>query len=178
MTKPFALRDSRDLLEKLRWELNNLFLRQHYDVLVCAYHVFNAAVTAWHVTDWLWRDLQANPSVLGRLQQHVGEVFANKAAFQKYVRGECDALVLCHQVANGSKHSEFRAGVAATVSESIGSDHGSPVISGGTTEQPAHKVFYEALFWYQSFLRDWDVFPEEPFVPRSDTEGRAPLPLG
>ena len=55
--KTFGLRDSRDILEKLRWELNNRFFRERHDIAACQYHAFNCAVTAWHTTDWLWNDL-------------------------------------------------------------------------------------------------------------------------
>ena len=61
--KSFELRDSRDMLKKLRWELNNLFCRQRYDIAVCQYHAFNCAVTAWHVTDWLWQDISSSPEL-------------------------------------------------------------------------------------------------------------------
>ena len=39
--KSFELRDSRDMLDKLQWELSNLICRQRHDILSCQYHAFN-----------------------------------------------------------------------------------------------------------------------------------------
>jgi hypothetical protein len=168
---PFQLRDARDLLEKLQWEINNLFFRQRYDIAVCAYHVFNCAVTAWHVTDWLWRDLEARPDVLANIRQGTGCALTCRKDFQDYVSAHCARLDLCRQVANGSKHSGFAKDIAATVSGGEGDNYGNPIISDGNTDHPAHKVFYAALFWYRGFLHNWNVFPEEPFVPKGDPDG-------
>ena len=34
----------------------------------------------------------------------------------------------------------------------------------GDTHHSACSVFYEALNWFEAFLRDDNIFPEEPFV--------------
>jgi hypothetical protein len=162
----FELRDSRDLLEKLRWELQNLFCRQRHDVAVCQYHTFNCAVTAWHITDWLWRDLP--PQLKGELRNASGELLREFKDFQEYVREACPALKLCNQVANGSKHSGFRK-VSAIISDGDGYDYGNPVIIDGDTHHSADKVFYDALFWFEKFLHEQNIFPSEPFVPRGDS---------
>src|ERR1700722_153609 len=69
--KAFGLRDTRDVLEKLRWELANLSLRQPYDIAVCQYHAFNSAVTAWHATDWLWQDINSSPALNAKLLREI-----------------------------------------------------------------------------------------------------------
>jgi hypothetical protein len=53
----FALRGCRDLLEKLRYETGSLNTTERHDVMGRAYIAFNCAVTAWHMTDWVWVEL-------------------------------------------------------------------------------------------------------------------------
>jgi hypothetical protein len=162
--KAFELRDSRDMLEKLQWELSNLFNRQRHDIKACQYHAFNCAVTAWHVTDWLWQDISA--ALKSDLQVNQCK------EFQDYVRSACPALNLCHEIANGSKHCLVERNPDATISTVIsdgeGYDYGNPVIVEGDTRHMADKVFYAALHWYEAFIRDRDVFRAEPFVPMGD----------
>jgi hypothetical protein len=162
--KAFELRDARDMMEKLRWEINKLFFRQRYDITACQYHSFNCAVTAWHTVDWLWHSLSAD------LQSQIG--VASLRDFQAHVRSVCPALKLCELICNGSKHrlltQRTNPSVSAKISDGEGHDYGNPIIVEGDTEHLADKMFYEALFWFRAFIHQWNVFPEEPFVPMGD----------
>jgi hypothetical protein len=162
--KAFALRDSRDMLGKLRWELNNLFFRQRHDIAACQYHAFNCAVTAWHVTDWIWRDISSDPQLRIRLRDAMP--MKSLDAFQGYARKNCPALKHCHRIANGSKHTLLKT--YTLISDGDGYDYGNPIIVEGASQHPADKIFFDALFWYEAFLRDWNIFPEEPFIPLGD----------
>jgi hypothetical protein len=168
--KAFGFRDSRDMLEKLRWELNNLFSRQRLDIAVCQYHAFNCAVTAWHVTDWLWLDII--PEVRARLEEKTQRRLNRCEEFQAYVRDACPELKLCHQIANGSKHCLLEhkpdAAISAGISGGEGYDYGNPIIMEGETPHLADKVFNTALVWFRVFLQEWNIFPEEPFVLSGD----------
>lgn len=170
--KSFELHDSRDMLEKLRWELNNLFRRQRIDIAACKYHAFNCAVTAWHVTDWLWQDISSSPELKTKMQEKNKESWSECGEFQLYVRKSCPALRRCYQIATGSKHCLMKRkpdpNISAVISDGQGYDYGNPMIVEGDTHHMADKVFYEALFWFEAFLRDWNIFPEEPFVPMGD----------
>src|SRR5262245_23870589 len=56
--KTFAMQSSRDVLEKLRREIDRLagpIIRQ--DIVD---NGLNAAMTAWHLTDWVWREIQGS----------------------------------------------------------------------------------------------------------------------
>jgi hypothetical protein len=162
--KTFELHDSRDMLEKLQWELDNLFLRQRHDIKVCQYHAFNCAVTAWHVTDWLWHDMSS--ALRSALQLNRFE------DFQAYVCKACPALNLCRQIANGSKHCLVERKpdptISAVISDGEGNDYGNPVIVEGDIRHMADEVFYKALFWFKVFVQDSNIFPDEPFVPTGD----------
>jgi len=169
--KSFALQDSRDMLKKLRWELDNLFRRQRYDSAACQYHAFNCAVTAWHVTDWLWQDISSSPGLKTKMQEHS---WTKCKEFQGYVRDNCSALRLCYQIATGSKHCLMECNpdstISAVISDGEGHDYGNPIIVEGDTRHMANQVFYEALFWFEAFLRDWNIFPDEPFVSMGDPQ--------
>ena len=171
--KSFGLHDSRDILEKLRWELRNLFCRQRYDIAVCQYHAFNCAITAWHATDWLWQDISSSPELKTKLQEKIQKPLKTVEDFQSYVRVDCWALRLCHQIANGSKHFLVTRNpdstISAVISDGEGYDYGNPIIVEGDMHHLADKVFGEALLWFEAFLRDWNIFPEEPFVSMGDS---------
>jgi len=158
------------MLVKLRWELSNLDFRQRHDIAVCQYHAFNCAVTAWHVTDWLWQDI--SPELRGKLKDKTGKPLKECKDFQDYVRNACPALNLCHQIANGLKHCLVERNpdptISAVISDGEGYDYGNPIIVEGDTHHMAYKVFYETLVWFETFLREWNIFPEEPFVPMGD----------
>src|SRR5437899_1846509 len=56
--KTFAINSSRDLLEKLKREIERLagsIIRQEV-----VDHGLNAAMTAWHLTDWTWGEIQGS----------------------------------------------------------------------------------------------------------------------
>jgi hypothetical protein len=58
--KVFGLAMPHHMLMKLRWEvwqLRSVLAKpcQPDAVVEPAYHAFNCAVTAWHVTDWIWQ---------------------------------------------------------------------------------------------------------------------------
>src|SRR5262249_17111340 len=56
--KTLAINSSRDMLEKLSREIDRLagsIIRQHI-----VDHGLNAAMTAWHLTDWVWREIHSS----------------------------------------------------------------------------------------------------------------------
>ena len=167
--KAFELRDARDLIQKLSWELTNLFCRERAVIAVCQYHAFNCAVTAWHISDWLWHDL--SPATKDEIFNTTGVRLKTYDNFRDYIIRESHALRLCHQIANGSKHYLLKntdSSVSAKISDGEGNAYGNPIITEGAIEHDAQRVFYEAMFWFQRFINEWNVFPEEPFVPRGD----------
>jgi len=173
--KVFLLRDTRDLLKKLRFELQQMSLTARHDVEARAYHAFNCAITAWHVTDWLWHDMPLE--VRKQVSDPPPEQNGSLQDFQNYTRKDCPALALCYQIATGSKHCRMKntradASVAAGVSEGEEYEYGNPVILIGDEAQDAQRVFYVALCWYERFMKQWNILPEEPFIPHSDDPSR------
>jgi hypothetical protein len=90
--KRFGLLTPRDLLSKLLWEIECL-ADPSSSLEIESYRCFNAAVTAWHLTDWVW-------------QAHHQNEYGTVAKFQEWVRRQSKELGICDQLANGSKHFE------------------------------------------------------------------------
>jgi hypothetical protein len=71
---------------------------------------WNTAVTAWHITDWLWASRQATRDLLSkRYKFEYNEVTQSGRenglrAFQKVICEECRELKACEEIANASKH--------------------------------------------------------------------------
>jgi hypothetical protein len=82
--KTFAINSSRDLLEKLKREIECLagsIMRQEI-----VDHGLNAAMTAWHPTDWTWREIQDSTSRLRILTAKAGKPIRELKQFQEFVK--------------------------------------------------------------------------------------------
>lgn len=104
--------------------------------------LFNFAITAWHVVDWIWK---TDPSII------VGWSGTKFIDFQTELKTRCRGLALCQDLANGSKHFTITKYAPTAVraekqtirhgggiGQSIGSPIGQPIgesISGGWTEE-------------------------------------------
>jgi hypothetical protein len=97
-----------DLVWKLYWEIVRLHHATPHDVIDMKCFAFNAAVTAWQLTDWVYGDMtQAQRDRHG---------IKSKRAFQDMARDQCRAIHLCRQIATASKHRE----VTLHVDKSVG----------------------------------------------------------
>jgi hypothetical protein len=59
--------------------------------------------------------------------------------------------------------------ISTGISDGEGYDYGNPIIVDGDTQHLADQVFREALSWFQAFIHEWKIFPEEPFVSMGDS---------
>lgn len=109
----FDLHSCRDMLNKLEREMKRLReAKKRTDV---ADHAFNAAMTAWQLTDWVARDLwierkrprsQDTPPDMTRDLPVDGDDPKQMAkALKKYVKEKCPELAICQTFANASKHA-------------------------------------------------------------------------
>jgi hypothetical protein len=169
----FALRGSRDLLEKLRYETGCLSTIERHDVLGRAYVAFNCAVTAWHMTDWIWVEMDQGQRE--RVQALACTNFqlekTNPRPLQAYVRTASNALRLCELIANGSKHCSLRSpdpGVSTTMADGDGVNWGNPVVSVDGQEILVGDVLWQAVCWWEVFLADWHIAEKAPFVSDGD----------
>src|SRR6516162_118286 len=103
--KTLAINSSRDMLEKLRHEIDRLagsIIRQ--DIVD---HGLNAAMTAWHLTDWAWREIEGStrrPTLTARAGAPIREL----KQFQELVKRNCAELAYCEGIAISTKHFASR----------------------------------------------------------------------
>ena len=101
----FALDSSRDMLEKLKREIEQLassIIRQ--EVID---HGLNAAMTAWHLTDWTWREIQGSTLVLRALTARGKTPIRELKQFQGFVKRDCAELAYCEGIAVFTKNFAF-----------------------------------------------------------------------
>lgn len=113
-SQTFALEDCRDLLRKLEWELAGLKAERSADLDALAFRTFNTAVTAWHLSDWVYESMTSDQR--HEIEAEWGLPEDNRAAFQNAVRERCRALAVCRAVATASKHVEVTRGLDASIS--------------------------------------------------------------
>jgi len=169
----FGLRGCRDLLEKLRYETGSLNTTERHDVTGRAYIAFNCAVTAWHMTDWVWAEL--DQSQREKVQTLAGTSCKLAATeplpLQEYARLSSPALKLCESLANGSKHCVLRRPdphVSTRMTDGEGIDYGNPVVNVDGKETWVGDVLCQAALWWATFLTDWHVAEEPPFILGTD----------
>ena len=92
----FALENCRNLLDKLKREIDRLISAADDDFDAHNDSAFNAAVTAWHLCDWVFEDM--TEAHCDKFNIH------SRKQMQDYARTHCRALHLCRQVATASKH--------------------------------------------------------------------------
>ncbi|MBR1332828.1 hypothetical protein [Bradyrhizobium ottawaense] len=103
----FAFENCRELVQKLSREIDRYREvvgsdEEHdWDALIRVVDqlkdsAFNAAVTAWHLCDWVFNDMTAEQ------REKLG--FKKLGDLQTYVRKHCRELHLCRQAATASKH--------------------------------------------------------------------------
>ena len=103
--KTFAINSSRDMLEKLKREIEQLagsIIRQ--EVID---HGLNAAMTAWHLTDWTWREIQGSIPRFRSLTASAGTPIRELKQFQEFVKRDCTELAYCEGIAVSTKHFGF-----------------------------------------------------------------------
>jgi hypothetical protein len=97
--KTFGINSSLELLQKLGRDIAEARQTPATDTTASGDRYWNCAVTAWHVTDWLFREIQHT------VPRNVdGQRIHDLGSFQNYVRSRSDALRRCYQFATTGKH--------------------------------------------------------------------------
>lgn len=94
--KVFDLISPTQLLSKLEWETQQVkdFLAAEDPKAVFA--AFNAAATAWHITDWV--------RTFSRVHPNAGKHDIDDKTYRADAIGRCPNLELCRQISVGWKH--------------------------------------------------------------------------
>lgn len=103
-SKTFGLKWPRDLLAKLRYDIERLRCARSSDD--AKYAAFDCAVDAWHMTDWVLAAVDSE-----RHHQLCGEVRLAPQAAVRFAEQQAERLPIlkyCREIANGVKHFELR----------------------------------------------------------------------
>jgi hypothetical protein len=162
------------MLTKLGWEIAGLRSALSAPIkegAEPAYHAFNCAVTAWHMSDWVWRSATAEDRA--ELLSKLAAPATGKGSFAAFT-GELvkqhRVLHICRQIATGSKHKiierdpdpdvraeeQWHAGCRIwSVGGGSITYYVSLMIRDGKIWLPALKVFEEAAQTWDRLLREW-----------------------
>jgi hypothetical protein len=111
----FAMNDPQHMLTKLYWEVHQLMDAMSAWTKATSFpepifYASNAAITAWHISDWLW---QSRPETREKLKAKFKFECDDKIPkglhdglrlFQDAVATDSRTLEICRSIANGSKH--------------------------------------------------------------------------
>lgn len=177
LPKVFVLSTPMHLLAKLHWEIaefkRSLTSKSLHRNLLPAYHAFNCAVTAWHMTDWTWEYVR--PEGQADLVSKYKLARPDLRAFQDAMARTSRAANACQEIANGSKHRNVknkradphvRAGASwAELKQSRDRSRRFGTaweITDQLGTRPALEVFREAADFWRSVLSPWmeDTFVE------------------
>jgi hypothetical protein len=100
-----AINSGRDMIEKLKREIERLagsVIRQEV-----VDHGLNAAMTAWHLTHWTWREIQGSIPRVRSVTARAGTPIRELKQFQEFVKRDCPELAYCEGIAVSAKHFDF-----------------------------------------------------------------------
>jgi hypothetical protein len=94
--KVFDLRSPTQLLAKLEWETQQVKDMLAIEDPKAVFAAFNAAATAWHITDWIRTYTRVHPSENNLRIDH--------KTYRQDVISRCPNLEVCRQISVGWKH--------------------------------------------------------------------------
>jgi hypothetical protein len=117
--------DAVGLLAKLHWEIEQLEARKGEEMLVRMFMSFNAASTAWHLHEWIWK--LSNEAQRGLLLDAVDAETRDWQGFVLGLQRKSPAMAICRQLANAGKHMTLKHGREDIYAELIAEgDHDYP----------------------------------------------------
>jgi hypothetical protein len=184
----FGMDHPQHMFTKLAWELNALMdsmsvWKDNEAAPQPLFIAFNTAITAWHITDWLWQYRAETRTKLATKFQFVFEetptgIKRGLERFQDAVVLHCDALCVCREIANGSKHMrknkvdpniKAQAVWAKAVDGAGFAKPGDLVMSLRVThddkETDAELAFIEAFGFWEKLMTELNVFTKEARLP-------------
>lgn len=128
----YGLNNSRDLLRKLEWERNGLKAASTQEPTELYFRAFNTAVTAWHLADWVWRDmtrdqrqqLEADWNTKLNVEDDKG------GDFRRELRQKKREIAICREIATASKHVKVNQSPDPTI-DTVASARTSKVLNDG-----------------------------------------------
>ena len=103
--KTCAIDSGRDMIEKLKREIERLAGSVIREEIVD--HGLNAVMTAWHLTDWTWREIQGSIPRVRSVTARAGTPIRELKQFQQFVKRDCPELAYCEGIVVSAKHFAF-----------------------------------------------------------------------
>ena len=185
----FGLSQPQHLMSKLYYELQQLMdslsvWTKSGSFPEPLFIAFNTAVTAWHITDWLWESKETTRALMSkRFKFDYNEWSQNGRntgleRFQTAVANDCRPLYICREIANGSKHMRRRKSDSAikAISEwhpavqpgghvKVGDLVLTLKIVDGDKQQDATYLFIEAAGYWENLLTAEKLITVEDRLP-------------
>jgi len=151
-------------LAKLSWEISEAVACRDSSPVVRIYKSMNCAVTAWHVSDWIWQFSNQ------RQREHLSTVLKCRRLgslkdFCRAVQRSCPAIGLCRQIGTAVKHVSVaynRAEVSTKVEMVEDGSHYRVLIVDGDQNHIDTDVYYTALeVWCRIYVHlELDLWEE------------------
>lgn len=122
--KTFGIKNSRDLLRKLQWDITQIEKIPKSRTTEIAYGAFNAFLTGWHLHEWVWRDMSDEQRKSLQEQWHCDQKLMSVGDFGSVLRKRVFPLDICREVATASKHAEVLRNPNPLVGASVQKGHG------------------------------------------------------
>lgn len=145
---------------------------------------WNTAVTAWHMTDWLWASKQPTRDQLSKIFEfEYNEVTISGrekglVAFQTAARKACRELHVCREICNASKHMrlksndpdisveiEWQEAKEAVGTVKVGDLVMNLFVHDKDKKSDAQLVFIEAAGYWENLLRDHKLIDKDAALP-------------
>ena len=133
---------------------------------------FNTAVTAWHITDWLWESREPTRALMKRRFKFEYNEWSQNGRntglhkFQDAVASDCRPIYICREIANASKHmrrkkidptikavAEWHPALEAVGHVKVGDLVMSLTILDGDQRHDAERLFIDAAGYWENLLR-------------------------
>ena len=156
---------------------------------------YNAAITAWHITDWLWQSrVQTRDLLAKRFKFSYNEWSRNGRRtgleqFQKAVATDFRPLYICQEIANGSKHmrrtksdadikaiAEWHPAVEAVGHVKVGDLVLSLNIFDGDKKWDAMNLFIKVAGYWEKLLTSEKLITAEARLPDKIIRAQQQLP--
>jgi hypothetical protein len=125
-------------------------------------HAINAALTSWHLYDWVWNEIEPQKDTISTVLPGSAEDFRSKGRFARWIQAECPALKDMRLIAKGAKHLSDPGltdhGGAFSNAFSRGFDISRLTVSDPAGESVNFINLLEAtIAWWEKLLDDIDV---------------------
>jgi hypothetical protein len=185
----FALNEPQHMVSKLYFEIMKLMdslsiWTERKEFPEPLFIAFNTAVTAWHITDWLWESRESTRALMKKRFKFDYNEWSFRGRntgfdrFQKAIVKECRPLYICREIANASKHmrrrksdtnikavAQWHPGIENFGHAKVGDLVMSLNIFDGEVQHDAQKLFIDAAGYWENLLRAENLITAENRLP-------------